>query len=413
MTRAQPSLNLVHESETQRQHVRVRIPGIVEIDGGNTRAQFRLHDLSAGGLGFEARNVVFKVGQKYAGRLNVTLDPVSLAIPVRFVVRHFDAASGRVGASFEELGSAEIASIRRVVSATICGELVGVGDVMHTLSRNNFTAPRGAPAEAGERGVFKTMRAAVVTLAMLAAGALAVIYSAQRLDQRLFNTTAVAARVSGPQFQVTMPRDGVFRSLVPDDRFVAKGAPIGSFETTMLDLVRSQALQADLKPADLEALLDRAVSGTITSPCDCRVEALFVTSEQYVGKGQPVAALTPVKYDPYVVARFRYPEANRLAVGSPVRLSIDGEVTEREGRVTEIRRGFGSDEIDSDLVVVVQAAQPIPANLVSRAVEVSARNDDLREFGMLAQSAPARGGDASSAPPAAGGAPKASSVVSE
>lgn len=409
MTRAQPSLNLVHESETQRQHVRVRIPGVLEIDGGNTRAQFRLHDLSAGGIGFEARNVAFKVGQKYAGRLNITLDPVSLAIPVRFVVRHFDSSTGRVGASFDELGSAEIASIRRVVSSFISGELVGVGDVVHTLSRNNFTAPRGAPAQTERRGFFGTVRAAVVTLAMLAAGALALLYSAQRLDQRLFNTTAVAARVSGPQFQVTMPRDGVFRSLVPDDKFVAKGAPIGSFETTMLDLVRSQALQADLKPADLEALLDRAVSGTITSPCDCRVEALFVTTEQYVGKGQPIAALTPVKYDPYVVARFKYPEANRLAVGSPVKLNIDGEVTERAGKVAEIRRGFGSDEIDSDLVVVVQAEQPIPANLVSRAVEVSARNDDLREFGTLARAVPSAGGPESSV----AAAPKASAVVSD
>jgi alginate biosynthesis protein Alg44 len=412
MTRAQPPLNLVHESETQRQHVRVRLPGVVEIENGTARAQFRLHDLSAGGIGFDARNIAFKPGQKCAGRLNLKLDPIAVAIPVRFVVRHFDAGSGRVGASFTELDAAEIATIRRVVTGYLSGEVVGVGEVMHTLSRNNFTMPRHAAAGAERRSLFSSLRAAVVTVAMLVVGAIALVYSAQRLDQRLFNTTASAARVSGPQFQITMPRDGVFRSLVPDDRVVAKGAPIGSFETTMLDLVRSQALQADLTAADLEALLDRAVTGTITSPCDCRVEALLVTSEQYVGKGQPVAALTPIEYEPYVVARFKYPEANRLAVGSPVKLAIDGEVSERDGTVTEIRRGFGSDEIDSDLVVVVKSEEPIPARLISRAVEVSARNDTLRGFETLARrtQAVAR---AEPATAAGGGGAQADTAVSE
>ncbi|HEY1078368.1 MAG TPA: PilZ domain-containing protein [Fontimonas sp.] len=379
MTRAQP-LNLVHESETQRQHVRVRVPGIVEIDSGTARAQFKLHDISAGGLGFDARNIAFKPGQKCEGHLKLKLDAIAVAIPVRFSIRHFDAGSGRVGAAFSELDAVEIATIRRVVTGLLSGEIVGVGDVLQTLSRNNFTAPRSTASGAEKRSLFSSLRALAVTAAMLVVGAAALFYTAQRIDQRLFHTTASAARVSGPQFQITMPRDGVFRSLVPDDRVVAKGAPIGSFETTMLDLVRSQALQADLKASDLEALLDKAVTGTITSPCDCRVDALLVTSEQYVGKGQPVAALTPIEYEPYVVARFKYPEANRLSVGSPVNLAIDGEVGEREGRVSEIRRGFGTDEIDGDLVVVIKPDEAIPSQLISRAVEVSARNNTLRGF---------------------------------
>ena len=52
----------------------------------------------------------------------------------------------------------------------------------------------------------------------------------QRLSDKLFSTNATAARVGAPQYEITMPRDGMFRSLVPADRVVSKGAPIGTFQ---------------------------------------------------------------------------------------------------------------------------------------------------------------------------------------
>ena len=45
--------NLVHESEIQRQYVRARVPGVLEVTTAQGNAhRFRLHDLSGGGLAF-------------------------------------------------------------------------------------------------------------------------------------------------------------------------------------------------------------------------------------------------------------------------------------------------------------------------------------------------------------------------
>jgi alginate biosynthesis protein Alg44 len=380
--------NLVHESETQRQHVRVRVPGIVEVDHAGGRARFRLIDLSAGGIGFEAGKAAISPGQRFDGRLQLKLEPMEITIPIRCVVQHADRGNGRVGAAFTELSSAEVSSIRRVVTAYLSGEVIGIGDVMHTLSRNNFASPRSKGDAGVKRSAFSRLRAGFATAMMLVIGIVALFFAGGRLQDRLFNTTATAARVSGPQFEITMPRDGVFRSLVPDDGLVKKGAPIGTFETSMLDIVRSQALAAELPPAEMEALLGRSITGTITSPCDCRVEAAFAADGQFLGKGQPVVALAPTDFDPYVVARFEYPGANRLAIGSPVKLRIDGEGIARDGHVTQLRRGSGSQELDSGLVVVVESAEPIPSNLLSRPVKVSARRDAMPRIDTMASETP-------------------------
>lgn len=396
MTQTPPVLNLVHESETQRQHTRVRVPGVLELDGPQNQghARFRLHDLSAGGLGFDARNIAFKPGQVCSGRLSLTLHPVEVTLPVRFRIRHCDLSKGHAGASFEELNPSQVATIRRIVSAYLGGEIVGIGDVMHTLGRNNFTRPRGDASAPPGRGFFATVRTAAATAVALVIGGIALIYSGQRIGEKMFSTTATAARVGAPQYEITMPRDGVFRSLVPADRVVAKGAPIGTFETSMLDLVRSQALQAQLGAKELDALLDRSVKGTITSPCDCRVQAMYVADEQYVGKGQPVVALQPVKFDPYVIARFPYPGADQLAIGSKVDVHISGEALARSGRVSQLRTGADPDAFEDSVVVIVETDEPIARELVSHPVRVSVDRAELPEVdGLMSVAQAARGNE--------------------
>ncbi|MFA5938536.1 MAG: PilZ domain-containing protein [Sinimarinibacterium sp.] len=401
MTKTPPVLNLVHESETQRQHTRVRVPGILELDGQQgQQARFRLQDLSAGGIGFDARNVAFKPGQVCSGRLSLTLHPIEATLPVRFRIRHCDPSNGRTGASFEELNQAQVATIRRIVSAYLGGEVVGIGDVMHTLGRNNFTRPRADGSAPPARGFLAAVRTAIVTAAMLVVGGAALIYSGQRISEKMFSNTATAARVGAPQYEISMPRDGIFRSLVPADRIVAKGAPIGTFETSMLDLVRSQALKAQLGSKELEALLDRSIKGTITSPCDCRVQAMYVADEQYVGKGQPVVALQPVDFSPYVLARFPYPGADQIAVGSPVSVHISGEAFARRGRVAQLRTGADPDAFEDSVVVVVETEEPIARELVSHPVKVSVDRGDLRPLQGLTNVAQAAPRDAPASAPA-------------
>lgn len=372
MSRPDP-LNLVHESETQRQHVRVRIPGELEIQSPQGAARrFRLHDLSAGGLSFEAPATHLRIGSTASGRLRLRIEGVEVAIPVRFEVRHTDPVEGRVGVRFEALGAAQTATLRRVIGAYLSGELLEAGDVIHTLARNNFTPPRKHTEPPRRRGFLSRTRALAQTAAVLVIGAIALLYVGHRLHEKMFGSSSIAARVSGPSFQVEMPRDGVFHSLVPADGIVKKGSPLGSFETSMFGLVQSRALEANLSQAEIDALLGTDIKGTVTSPCDCRVVALHAADGQYVSKGRKLAKLTPVEFEPYVVARFGYREAGRLEPGTVVSVRINGEALPRSGRVTQLRHEGEPDSLSQDMVVVVEPETVLPMDLLSRPARVSA-----------------------------------------
>ena len=55
--------NVVHESEAQRQHARVKIPAKLRFFGPDrTPVEARVIDLSAGGLAFNAGQLLLKVG---------------------------------------------------------------------------------------------------------------------------------------------------------------------------------------------------------------------------------------------------------------------------------------------------------------------------------------------------------------
>jgi alginate biosynthesis protein Alg44 len=366
--------NLVHESEIQRQYVRAKVPGVLEVTTAQGKAQrFRLHDLSGGGLAFEGQGHGFRVGESFAARIHLKLETISVAVPVHFDVRSVDPQSGRVGVRFEQLDPTAIATLRRVVSSFLGGELVGAGELMHTLSRNNFAPARSSKvAPVQRRGFGSRMRAMVQTGLVLLLGLIALIYTAQRVDEKLFGANSTAARVSGPRFQVAMPRDGIFRSLIPADGIVKKGSPIGSFQTSMFGLVNAQALEAQLTQDEIDKLMSREVQGTVTSPCDCRVLSTYAADGQYVGKGQHIADLAPIEFEPYVVARFGYREADRLQPGTPVTLHINGDPLPRSGHVAQLRHDGDPDSLSQDVVVMVKPEETLPMDLMSRPVQVSA-----------------------------------------
>ena len=368
--------NLVHESEIQRQYVRAKVPGVLELSlpqGGAQR--FLVQDLSGGGLSFEAKGHTFRVGEQYAGRIQLKLETISVAVPVRFDVRSVDAQTGRVGVRFEQLDATAVATLRRVITSFLGGELVGAGELMHTLSRNNFGPARNQKAAPVQHRSFGSrFRALAQTALVLLLGLVALVYTAQRVDEKLFGANSTAARVSGPRFQVAMPREGIFRSLIPADGIVKKGSPIGSFQTSMFGLVNAQALEAQLTQAEIDKLLSREVQGTVTSPCDCRVIATYAADGQFMGKGQHIADLAPVEFDPYVVARFSYREAERLQPGTPVTLRINGDPLPRAGHVTQLRHDGDPDSLSQDVVVMVTPDDDLPMDLMSRPAQVSAAN---------------------------------------
>jgi alginate biosynthesis protein Alg44 len=130
------------ETEVQRQHPRIRVPATLRLDGDRRGASLRLLDLSAGGFAFEAGIGAVRPGQRNSGELRFNVKPLGLSLPVRFEVRYQDPESGRVGCRFDGLGVAEAAVLRQLIGACVGGDLVPVGDLLSTLSRDNLARPR-------------------------------------------------------------------------------------------------------------------------------------------------------------------------------------------------------------------------------------------------------------------------------
>jgi mannuronan synthase len=353
----------------ERAHARARLPGHVDFGGH----RFRLYDISLGGFCFESNGQPLRPGENFRGNVVITLDGVAVTLGVAFQIRSNDRQ--RTGCAFQELGQAEMAALRNVITTHLAGETINVADVnappraeaAHAAPRATYARPPQPPPRSGGG-----LRALLGTTLFLGAAVVAFGYTARQVNRVVFASTATAAKVAGPTYQVMMPREGTFFSLVPDDGIVKKGAPIASFEAPVLDLVRNQALGTNMTPEQLQKLMKVTVKGTITSPCECKVQTQYVANGQYVTREQPLFELMPRDFEPYLVARFRNDQLTDIAQGDRVSFRVSGEAKDRSGKITQVRAHGQGDTVDTDVMVTVKPDEPLPAELLSRPAEVVA-----------------------------------------
>ncbi|WP_348675688.1 PilZ domain-containing protein [uncultured Abyssibacter sp.] len=361
------SPDVVHESETQRQYVRVRLPAVlrVRLEDGSIR-KHTVRDLSVGGIAFQPEGHDYASGERLQGSVSVSLEGIGITIPVKMIVLREE--DGHCCAEFDDLDRTAIVSLRQLITAYVSGEVVDAGDVLHTMNRDNFTNPRKAKSARGEpRSQF---RAWLGTAASFAIGVIALGYVASELYGLAFVTSSSVATVEGASFPVTMPREGTFRSLVEEGSRVEKGAPLGTFETPMLEIVRSEAMAANLSTQRLNDLLEDTIKGTVTSPCNCRVQRMLVGNGQFVGKGQEVFQLVDMEREPLIIARFGYKRLNELKPGREVRVAVAGTDGSIPGEIVRIGHG-NADVSGSVLEVVIKPKRALPVDFINRPAEVS------------------------------------------
>ena len=195
--------DVVHESETQRQYVRVRLPAALRIrrDDGSVQ-KHDIRDLSVGGLSFAPESGRFEMGQRLQGTVSVSLEGIGITIPIQFVVVREE--DGYICAAFDNLDRTAIVSLRQLITAYLSGEVVDAGDVLHSMNRENFVAPRQAKTARGEPR--SRTRAWLGTAASFVIGVMALGYVASELYGLMFVTSSSVATVEGASFPVTMPR---------------------------------------------------------------------------------------------------------------------------------------------------------------------------------------------------------------
>lgn len=366
----QVNANVVHESEAQRQHARVKIPAKLRFLGTDrTPMQVNIIDLSAGGLSFNAANQSFKVGDVLKGRLQFVIDNLGLAMDVELLVRNTDRQTGRVGCQFQNLDLQDIATLRHLITSHLSGDIVTLGEVLATLQRDNFTKARKVKDGGSGMSPFGRMKAVVVSAGVFVVGLVAFGFIVKSVYGLYFVTHAQSALVSVPGMNITMPRDGTVQSLIKDDNLAANGAPIATFSTSMLDVIKGHLDENQLQPANIETLFGKQMTGTLTSPCDCVMAEQVVANGQYASKGDVIFKLVPRSSEANIAARFSYRQFGDVLPGTRVNFQVAGEDALRSGKIVS-STSLNSDDLSSDIRVQIKPDAPLDSALAGRPVDV-------------------------------------------
>lgn len=361
------NVNVVHESEAQRQHARVKIPAKIRyVDSQRETHEARVEDLSAGGFSFNTKKPLAE-GQVYTGRLMFVIDNLGLGMDVEFQARSVDG--GRVGAQFQNLSPQDIATLRHIITSHLSGELVTMGDVLGTLQRDNFTKARKKKDSGHGMSFFGRFRAVAFSLGVFVVGVAAFGYVFKSVYGLYFVSHAEAGLVSVPGMNVTMPRDGTVSSLIGAEGSAPKGAPLATFSTSMLDVLKGHLEESDLTPEKVTELFGKQMTGTLTSPCDCVVAQQLVADGQYASKGDVIFQLVPRSAQANVEARFTYRQFKDVRPGTPVDFQVAGEDRSRHGTIVS-STSLNPADLSSDIRVMIKPDETLDSTLSGRPVEV-------------------------------------------
>jgi alginate biosynthesis protein Alg44 len=363
--------NVVHESEAQRQHARVKIPAKLRFFGPDrTPMEARVIDLSAGGLAFNAGQLPLKVGDVYKARLQFVIDNLGLAMDVELLIRSIDRQTGRIGCQFQNLEPQDISTLRHLITSHLAGDIVSMGEVLATLQRDNFTKARKMKDGGHGMTAFGRLRAVTFSFAIFLVGLAAFGFIFKSVYGMYFVSHAQAGLVSVAGMNITMPRDGTVQSLIKADGVAAKGAPLATFSTSMLDVLKGHLDDNQLQPAKVEELFGKQMTGTLTSPCDCTVAQQLVANGQYASKGDVIFQLVPRNSEANVEARFTYRQFGDVLPGNTVSFQIAGEDKTRSGKIVS-STSLKSADLSSDIRVLIQPDEPLDSKFAGRPVEVN------------------------------------------
>ena len=358
--------NIVHESEAQRQHVRVKLPATLSFP--KVKEPIKVLELSAGGVSFEKGTLAMNKGMTETCLLQFNLEGMLVGLQVKIQVRNIDSANGRVGCIFHDLGPQEINTLRHVITAYLAGELITAGDMIQTLQRDNFTKSRKNTQSAQQDTFMLKARALVGSACIFVLGLTAFFFVSSTLYNLYFVTKAKSAFVDSISTMVTMPREGTIQSLVPPDGHVQKGAPIATFTSTMLETLKGHLNAESLQNEQIERLINSSLKGTVTSPCDCKVAQQLVTDGQFANKGANIFVLVPIADQyPLIKARFNYDDFSKLQPGDTVTLTIAGERLQKTGKIKTVAINT---EHENEIIAEIEPDAAINASFTHRPVEV-------------------------------------------
>jgi hypothetical protein len=338
---------IVHEAEIHRQHVRLRIPIVVEIDG----TRYGVDDWSIGGFGVAGPITSRQPGERFPARLIFPFEDFELTLRLDCQMIYVLPDGSRFGCKLLALSQGQASLFRYLVDAYLSGELVSGGDVLSVISRDNAGEARVqklfeglSQEEARGRRVRRLLGFGLITLA--AAGLTALI--ATGAYERYLVVSTDRAVIEAPIYRLETPAAGRVEPAEP--RLLHKG-----------DVV-TRVVGPD----------NRAVP--LTSPCECVLLEWLVPPGQIAAPGEVVATLVAADRPLTVRAEVPLEEARQLRVGQLAEVTVPGHAEPYRGQIEQIDFKLRSDH---------PGAPPRLADSGRQTVPVTVRPDRPFEFDNL------------------------------
>jgi mannuronan synthase len=336
---------IVHEAEIHRQHVRLRIPIVVEIDG----TRYGVDDWSMGGFGVSGPITSRQPGERFPVRLIFPFEDFELTLRLDGQMVYVLPEIPRFGGRFLALSQGQLALFRYLVDAYLSGELVSGGDVLSVVGRDNAGEARvqklfaalGQEETAGRRAR-RYLGLALFALAGVGLAALAVA----GVYERYLVVATDRALIEAPIYRVEAPAAGT----------VVAGAA---------GLLRRGDVVATIRNGNGEAAVP------LPSPCECVLDEWLIPPGQAARPGDVVATLVATDQPLTVRARVPLEDARRLRVGQLAEITVPGQPERYRGQV---------ERIDFRLRSARPGEPPVLADADRQGIPVVVRPDRPFEF---------------------------------
>ncbi len=302
---------IVHETEVHRQHVRLKIPIQVEVDG----VRYQVDDWSIGGFGVESVLTSRQRGERFPVKLIFPFEEFDMTMRFDARVVYADQEHGRFGCAFVGLSKQQTDVFRYLVDAYLSGEVVSAGDILQVRARDNTAEARlqavYSPLVEDEPAARRLRRYGTYAGFGLAGLALLVVIGLGIKD-RYLTIAANSAVVEAPLVQIRAPIGGRFVSALESGEHVPPGtvlATVQGFDGNVISL---------------------------ESPCDCLVLEQIGLSGQHYQVGDPLIALVEADRPLMIRAQLPLDKVEGLAVGDRAEIRFPGREELLYGQIERI-----------------------------------------------------------------------------
>lgn len=341
---------IVHESEVHRQHIRLKIPIQVEVDG----VRYQVDDWSVGGFGVESVMTSRQPGERFSVRLIFPFEEFEMTMRLDTRMVYVDQDHGRFGCAFMGMTKEHAEIFRYLVDAYLAGEVVSAGDILQ-VRRDNTASARiqpiyESPPEDDTWAAKLRRYGALATFGLAGLALLAVIVLG--LKERYFTIAANSAVIEAPVVEIRSPVAGRFISALQTGEQVFEGTLLGSMQG-----------------------LDGTIV-TLESPCDCLVLELLALSGQHYQVGDHLVALIGAEQPLMVRAQLPLEQAERLELGDRAEIRVPGRADPLYGQIERL------DFRPSLAALRDQSEQPVSRRLAQVVVRPD-RPFEFQDFGVL------------------------------